>query len=263
MPRGALPAIGFQPQFLDFDRGIRVGNLEEHERITRILKQALETRYGEEFVTERWGRGVFWQWIGFLSRANRAAKPVSSHVSFGCSKFFLSVNTSERVFECGMQVERGFLKAPAGHRQFQVQDDWDWHRLLKALKPRGPMESKLARLLREGFMLHAGAWESDGSRLSREEYPGLAGLRRRLSSAPAGRWAGFQLFYPMSESEVRSASGPELVESMLAVFREVTPAMNLCMQTQLSEAGEKAPLTVSSSGRSRKRTADRSSGLPR
>jgi hypothetical protein len=36
---------------------------------------------------------------------------------------------------------------------------------------------------------------------------------------------------------VRSATGIDLVESMLAVFSEVTPAMNLCMQVQLQPAG--------------------------
>jgi hypothetical protein len=50
-------AIGFRPEFLDCPRGIRVGNLEDHERITRILKLALEARYQQPFVTERWGRG--------------------------------------------------------------------------------------------------------------------------------------------------------------------------------------------------------------
>lgn len=33
--------IGFRPESLDFRRGIRVGKLEEHERITPILKLAL------------------------------------------------------------------------------------------------------------------------------------------------------------------------------------------------------------------------------
>jgi len=66
--REAIPvaAIGFRPEFLDFQRGIRVGNLEDNERITRILKLALESRYGQPFVTERWSRGVHWQWIGYL-----------------------------------------------------------------------------------------------------------------------------------------------------------------------------------------------------
>ena len=42
----------------------------------------------------------------------------------------------------------------------------------------------------------------------------------------------------MRESEVRGATGVDLIESMLAVFREVTPAMNLCMQIQLPEHTE-------------------------
>jgi len=37
----------------------------------------------------------------------------------------------------------------------------------------------------------------------------------------------------MPEKEVRSSSGVDLVESMMAIFDEVTPAMNLCMQIRL------------------------------
>jgi hypothetical protein len=32
---------------------------------------------------------------------------------------------------------------------------------------------------------------------------------------------------------VHRSSGVDLIESMMAVFEEVTPAMNLCMQIQL------------------------------
>jgi hypothetical protein len=39
----------------------------------------------------------------------------------------------------------------------------------------------------------------------------------------------------MREAEVRGSTGLDLVESMLAVFKEVTPVMNLCMQTKLRE----------------------------
>jgi len=145
-------AIGFRPEFLDFRRGIRVGNLEEHERITRLLKLALEARYKQPFVTERYGRGVYWQWIGYLPRANRDAKPISSKVSFGCSKFFLSVDTDERLFKCGLQIERGYLKAPRDARAYELGADWDWHRLLKTLKPGSVMERHLKRLVpHEGF----------------------------------------------------------------------------------------------------------------
>ena len=237
-PAYALPAaaIGFKPEFLDFRRGIHVGNLEENERITRILKLALEARYGQGFVTERWGRGVYWQWIAFLPRANRDAKPLFSHVSFGCSKFFVSIE--DKVFKAGLQVERGYVKAPRSARECQLRSDWDWHRLLKGLRAGSPFERELRRLIeREGFSLHTGSWETELDEFNQDNFPGAAKLRRLLAGAPANHWAGFQLFYPMTEEEVRGTTGVDLVESMLAVFREVTPLMNLTMQIELQEQG--------------------------
>ena len=225
--------IGFRPEFLDFDRGIRVGNLKDNERITRILKLSLESRYGEAFVTERYGRGVYWQWIGYVSRANRSAKPISSDASLGCSKFFLMVDTEERQFKCGMQVERGYVSAPPASRRWRLESDWDWHRLLKMLKPKSPMEKELKRLVvREGFALNGGSWE-EPTYFTRSDFPSMSKLRRVLLEAPKNRWAGFQVFYSMGEREVRNSTGVDLVESMLAVFNEVTPAMNLCTQTRL------------------------------
>jgi hypothetical protein len=61
----------------------------------------------------------------------------------------------------------------------------------------------------------------------------MAKLRRLLAAAPANDWAGFQVYYPMTEKDVQASTGLDLVESMLAVFAEVTPLMNLCMQTPL------------------------------
>lgn len=233
----ALPPVGagFRPEFLDFRRGIRVGNLEENERITRILKVALESRFRQPFVTERWGRGVYWRWIGYLPRANRAAKPLSSNVSFGCSKFFLMIDTEERLFKCGLQVERGYLNAPGEYHACVLRSDWDWHRLIRALRPNSPMEREVARLVRrEGFLLHAGSWEVEPARFGRSDFPAITKLRRLLQNAPKDHWCGFQIFYPMRAAAVRSATGPDLVDSILAVFEEVTPAMNLCMQTVLA-----------------------------
>ena len=229
-------AIGFRPEFLDFRRGIRVGNLEDHERITRILKLALEARHQQPFVTERWGRGVYWQWIGYLPRANRTAKPLSSHVSFGCSKFFLTVDTDDQLFKCGLQIERGYLKAPRTFRDCELRPDWDWHRLLQGLKSKSALEKELRRLVvREGFGLFAGSWEVGPTSFSKANFPSMPKLRKVLAAAPRNHWAGFQVYYPMFEDEVRNATGADLVDSMLAVFREVTPAMNLCMQVQLQE----------------------------
>jgi hypothetical protein len=223
----AKTAVGFRPEFLDFGRGIRVGNLEPHERITRILKSALETRYRQPFVTERWGRGVFWQWIGYLARANRDAKPLSSHVSFGCSKLFISVDTEEQRFKCGMQVERGYLRAPAESRECRLRPDWDWHRLVNGLSPRGALSRELTRLVADGFEIHAGSW-SDPHVFGPDTPPRAIALKSALERAGPREWSGFQLYYPLAEADVQATSGPDLVDVMLAVFDEVTPALNLC-----------------------------------
>jgi hypothetical protein len=99
------------------------------------------------------------------------------------------------------------------------------------------MERELKRLvLREGFVLHGGSWESEGAYFTRDNLPSMTKLRGLLAAAPAAHWAGFQLYYPMSEGEVRGSTGVDLVESILAVFGEVTPAMNLCMKVQLAES---------------------------
>ncbi len=232
----AKTAIGFKSEYLDFARGIRVGNLEPHERITRILKAGLETRYGQEFVTERWGRGVFWQWIGFLNRANRAAKPKSSHVSFGCSKFFVMVDTAERRFKCGVQVERGYVRAPREMRECQLRSDWDWQRLVAALRPRGTLMRELRRLVDDQFEIQAGSW-SDPHVLRKTTLPGASRLRAILDAAPPREWCGFQIYFPLDERDVQAMNGSDLIETMMAVFDEVRPAMNETMQIPLVVVG--------------------------
>jgi len=131
------------------------------------------------------------------------------------------------------------VKAPRSFRECELRPDWDWHRLVKGLRPGSPTDRELRRLiLREGFSLYAGSWETEMGQFSKENFPGVTKLRRLLDAAPKNHWAGFQLYYPMSEEEVRNATGPDLVESMLAVFREVTPLMNLTMQIELKEDRE-------------------------
>ena len=95
------------------------------------------------------------------------------------------------------------------------------------------MARELKRLVqREGFLADAGGWDS-GLVISKDKFPSMTGLKKALENAPPAAWAGFQVYYPMPEDEVRDSSGVDLVESMLAIFDEVTPAMNLCMQIQL------------------------------
>jgi hypothetical protein len=96
------------------------------------------------------------------------------------------------------------------------------------------MERELKRLvLREGFRLQGGSWEEGPAEFSKSNFPSMTKLRRTLETASGNHWAGFQLYYAMTEEEVRGSTGVDLVESMLAIFGEVTPAMNLTMQIQL------------------------------
>jgi hypothetical protein len=229
----------FRTEWIDFERGFRVGNLEPNERITQILKYRLEQLYGEGFVTDRWGRGVYWQWICWLPRANRQAKPLSSAYNFGCAKLFIGLDREKRIFQSGLQVERGYLSSPA-YEGNALQRDWDWHRLRRGFREGSPLAAELDRLIRgEGFVAELGDWERNVVFAARS-YPGPEGLAAAARRQPRGRWVGFQLYYPMPERELRACSGYELVGAVAAAFQEVVPAMNLCMQVPL-EPRERLP----------------------
>jgi hypothetical protein len=55
----AVPPLPVRPAFkrafLDFERGIRMGNLEPHERITQIIKVSLMERHQHDFIWARFG----------------------------------------------------------------------------------------------------------------------------------------------------------------------------------------------------------------
>ena len=87
----------FRTSFIDFDRGIRMGHLEPEERITQIFKRLLADRFRCRVICDRWGRGVWWQWICWVPEPNRAAKPLSSTSNFSSAKFFVSVDREERI----------------------------------------------------------------------------------------------------------------------------------------------------------------------
>jgi hypothetical protein len=224
----------FRPEWIDFDRGIRVGNLEPHERITQILKHFLEQKYGTPFITDRWGRGVFWQWICWLPRANKLAKPVSP-VTFACAKLFISAERDDGIFRCGLQVERG----PASSGPYpasRLRRDWDWHRLIAGFRGGSPLDAELQRLIRrEGFACEVGDWQRN-TRLDASGFRSAGRLRAVLDRYPRRGWAGFQLYYPMPRREVAACTGLELVRAIEGAFVEVVPAMNLCMQVPLVQA---------------------------
>lgn len=231
-PADELPTgEAFRSEWIDFERGIRVGNLQPHERITQILKFHLESRHGTRFVTDRWGRGVFWQWICWLPRANREAKPVSHDVNFGCAKLFISVEQETRVFKAGLQVERGFTEGPEAAKGWGLRDDWDWHRLVRQCRKGSELDRELHRLLgREGFVAEIGNWEQRAV-FTADNFRSASQLAARARQSAGDDWAGFQLYYPMPETEVRACTGGSLVQAVCGVFAEVTPAMNCCIHT--------------------------------
>ena len=218
MPKGAESAAhyySFDSGFIDFDRGIRVGLLDPSQRVTQIFKTLLSERHGVDMVCDRWGRGVYWQWICWVPKANRDAKPLSSGYNFASAKFFISTDRENRTFQSGLQVERAPKSGAAS--DVTLEKDWDWHVLLAALK-QPALPRIISRLLGEGFRVRVGA------------FGGLTEYNRRRAQRFAPReWGGFQLFYPMPEKELRQTSGAELIQAAIAVFDEVAPAMNLCM----------------------------------
>jgi hypothetical protein len=235
-PGGRTPTgQAFRSEWIDFARGIRVGNLEPEERITRILKFHLENTYRTPFVTDRWGRGVYWKWICWLPRANRDAKPLSHDVNFGCAKLFITADEETQIFKSGLQVERGVL---TGSRRegWRLKPDWDWHRLMKQCWNGTALDRELSRLLRrEGFVAEIGDWEANAL-FTRKNYRSARQIRYAVRSCSRSEWVGFQLYYPMPAREVRACTGYELVKAVCGAFGEVVPAMNACMQTPLTVA---------------------------
>ena len=229
-----LPVVpAFKREFLDFERGIRMGNLEPHERITQIIKYHLVERHGQDFIIDKWGRGVYWQWICWIVRANREAKPLSSGYSFGCAKFFISIERDdERAVTAGLQIERARVRRGRGPVDgVCVADDWDFHRLLKGLRKGTPLEAELRRLLTvEGFTAHVGGTHSGESTFRGRRWGGVAAIRRACRTIPEDAWGWFQLYYPIPEKELDAMSGSEIVAAILAIFDEVTGAMNQVMQ---------------------------------
>lgn len=216
----------FHSEYLDFDRGIRVGHLDAEERITQIIKKRLAERHGARMICDRWGRGVYWQWICWVPEPNRRAKPSSSACNFSSAKFFVSIDREERVFQSGMQVERAPRRAAEDEEALTLEKDWDWHVLLRALRAE-ELPRRLRRLLRDGFRIRVGSFDSlveyDHRRWD------LDACRRKAQRFAPSAWGGFQLFWPMSEREVGGTAGPDMIDAIIAMFDEVTPAMNLCM----------------------------------
>lgn len=226
---GPLPEVrpDFRPQFLDFARGIHMGNIEPNQRITQILKAHLERRHGTRFITDRWGRGVYWRWICWLPVANRQAKPLSSDANFGCAKFYTSIDTDSETFEAGLQIERAPTRA--GASRVRARQDWDFYRLVRLLRRGTPLAEEVARLVRqEEFTVRGGPFGGMVERTA-QDYDGPAPLGRACRAIPAGDWGGFQLCYVFSRAEIQSMTGDEIVGAISDIFDELSATMNLVM----------------------------------
>jgi len=226
LPLPVKPA--FKREFIDFERGIRMGGLAPEERITQIVKAALVERHRRDFIIDKWGRGRYWQWICWLCRDDREAKPLSSKYNFGCVKFFVSYDSKPNVFQAGMQLERATV-ARGAPTEVALQDDWDWHRFVKGLRKGSPLAAELERVVvKEEFTAHLGGSEA-GATFRGKDWGGVAALRRALRKLPDDSWAWFQLYWAWPEAEIKEMDGGEIVASVLAVFDEVAPVMNLIM----------------------------------
>jgi len=234
IPALVLPTgEAFRPEWIDFQQGIRVGNLEPHERITQILKFHLESRHGTPFITDRWGRGVFWQWICWLPRANREAKPISNKVNFGSAKLFISADGDRKIFKSGLQVERGYVSGSEAQKPWGLRPDFDWHRFVAQCKAETKFDRELRRLVQHEGFIGAVIGEDINGVMTEQNVTSATQTRAALRKCSPERWAGFQLYYPMPESEIRACTGEELVQSVVGVFEEVIPAMNCCMDVPL------------------------------
>ncbi len=231
-PRPLPLRPAFKTAFLDFERGIRMGGLEPNERITQIVRAALERRHGGRFVIDKWGRGRFWRWIAWTVRENRDAKPLSAGISFASAKLFLSLFPGDERVKAGLQIERAALwteKGPRPADEVYAAADWDFYRFVKGLRKGSPLAKELDRLVRvEGFIVSVGAFSNRTEfRGSKGAPPG--GVKRAAKAIPPDAWGGVQAYYPLARKEVTSMTSDEIVEAVLAIFDEVAPLANRVM----------------------------------
>jgi hypothetical protein len=143
------------------------------------------------------------------------------------------------VFQCGLAVERGFVSGRPAIPGILLKPDWDWNRLMKQCAAGSDLDREMRRLVvREGFRATiTGA--AGTSTFDSKSFRSARQIRETARKAPPGAWAGFALFYPMPEAEVRASSGYDFVQGIMGAFAEVIPAMNLCMQVPLSSAADR------------------------
>jgi len=174
------------------------------------------------------GRGVYWQWICWLSRANREAKPTSSAYNFGCAKLFISVDKPGRVFQSGLQIERGQAvgrrSTPAPCWRTTGTGTDSWHRPAEGPRSRTSSGVSLSRGLR-----HRGRRLRPLNADRRASWKGAAALRAAARRATPGRWLPSSSTTPC-RSRGRVVHGSRARAGHLGTFTEVLGVMNAAMQ---------------------------------
>jgi hypothetical protein len=57
----------------------------------------------------------------------------------------------------------------------------------------------------------------------------VAAVRRACQRIPGDSWGWFQAYYAIPEKELQEMDGSEIVATVLAIFGEVAPLMDLVM----------------------------------
>jgi len=189
----AKTAIGFKPEYLDCTRGIRVGNLEDHQRITRISKQA-SRRATAKTSSPNGGDAA-------SSGSGSAPQPCQSRGQAQVERRKLRVlevlhhgRHRIRRFKCGMQwsaatcARRRGTAVPASVRL-------DWHRLVSAIQPRSVTYRDLQRLLADEFEGRQAAGRS--RECSGSAYPAPRRYAGRSATFPLANGAASRCTLPL------------------------------------------------------------------
>jgi hypothetical protein len=222
----------FNTQWIDFKKGIRVGHLEEDQRITQILKKRLLKLFNEDFLIDHWGRGLFWSYIWFCPRKNLKAKNFKGPGQFPSAKYFIGVDSNRRLFVAGFYVESGYNESE--EPRYQRNSDWDWNRFVVKLKKDSVFQKEVQRLMfEEDFELAIG-FEENLKIFDKQNFKDLEPVCDEINKRLNEDWVVVQIYYPLSEKELKSMNGAELIQAIMGIWSESAGLMNACLRVPLS-----------------------------
>ncbi|MDP3981306.1 MAG: hypothetical protein Q8Q33_07840, partial [Chlamydiota bacterium] len=194
-----ISPCAFQPSFIDFKKGIRVGHLDENARLSRILKNALHEIFGEVFLVDRWGRGVYWEYIWFTPQRSWKKKNIKGRGHFESAKFFVGLDSKLKEFRAGIHIESGYTRSVEEPR-YQRNDQWDWNRMMKTLKGNTHLHAILKQLINEEqFRLQIGFSED---RSIYDCWDGPKNILKEIQKRLCENWVVVQFFHAYSKQDL-------------------------------------------------------------